>query len=737
MKPSVTGAVSTAPKSSSAHSPKRRYVLFLRVTALGAVLAIAAWGILHGPWYTERHYAHMTLAELLRERGKATNDPAEPENPVLLYYLGKQLNQQNRFAEADPILRKAVGLDPEEARFRDEWTKALLGSGLTTAAFGQLQQFAGTHPKSAPAHFLLGKFYFTQRSMRRASEEFEQAVTLDADYGEGWAYLAAARQALGELEPARKACARAVQLRPNNAEDRLLNAALLAAASQPDAARQEFIRAVELSPDIATTHREYARWLLDSGGRPGDVVTAEKEAARAMSLDANDGVACRIYGRALLAQSRAQEALAPLLRAAELDPYDPAPALSLREAYQQIGNADKTAEWNATYTRRQKDEAEYQRLFDALRVDPNSTKLHQEFAKLLCGRGEVDGCIRNWAAVKKCALDAPPALIAAANDLTDAGFARDAQPLAERALAVAVHNPEAHQAMGNVLLAQDEIVRASEEYVKTTQWLPERKKSLTERYQKHLKERAAHPPPAELVYRDAQQKLKDRFRVGVPPNEVLTLAQKAVDMQPRYPAYLAFLMRVQMSRREYDAALETGRRLLALVPDDAPAHVLVASLLADKALTPEIQAEVDAHLQQSNGYPGNEATWRYAYGLLALRRGKADIAVRELRRAALLDPKSALVYEKLALAEQASGHTQAAEKALGDAKRRETQRQEETNAVERIVQNPQDSRAYAEAATLLTQHGLVKEAQRVRAESLRITAKSSALPPTGRGVPAP
>src|SRR5205823_752130 len=119
-----------------------------------------------------------------------------------------------------------VGIDPDTARYRDEWAKALLGSGLTTAAFGELKEFAARHDDLADAHFLLGKFYFTQRSMKRAVEELDKANSNDSGRAETWSYLAGAKDALGDLAGGTKACERAISLRPDHAGDHLLYASM-------------------------------------------------------------------------------------------------------------------------------------------------------------------------------------------------------------------------------------------------------------------------------------------------------------------------------------------------------------------------------------------------------------------------------------------------------------------------------------------------------------------------------
>ena len=89
-------------------------------------------------WARDRHWRALTLAQLAEEQKKHATDP------IYLYYLGRRLNEQGRFAEAAPFLEQAAGFDPDSPRYREAWTQALLGSGQLSAAFGQLKQFFQT-----------------------------------------------------------------------------------------------------------------------------------------------------------------------------------------------------------------------------------------------------------------------------------------------------------------------------------------------------------------------------------------------------------------------------------------------------------------------------------------------------------------------------------------------------------------------------------------------------------------
>jgi tetratricopeptide (TPR) repeat protein len=254
----------------------------LTVLLSGVVLASAARIALFLPAVQEWRLSRASLGALVEERGQESNDAR------LLYHIGLRLNRQERFAEAESNLRRAVGLDPDSARLRDEWARSLVGIGEITEAFNQLRQFVGTHPDSAPGHLILGKFYFTQRSMERAREEFERTVALAPANAEGWAFLARAASQFPGSEKPLEAARRAVALAPKNAEYRLLLASLLSFAA-PAEAGAEYARAAELAPDNALVQQQYAAYLAENRRDPEGRVRAEAAARRALALNPKDG----------------------------------------------------------------------------------------------------------------------------------------------------------------------------------------------------------------------------------------------------------------------------------------------------------------------------------------------------------------------------------------------------------------------------------------------------------------
>src|SRR2546428_711717 len=95
--------------------------ILMIVLAGSATLAICA--VPYTGFYRNARFARMSLDEQLRTQERHINDP------LFLYHLGCKLNARQRFGEAALALERSVGLDPDAAAARDEWARALLGSG--------------------------------------------------------------------------------------------------------------------------------------------------------------------------------------------------------------------------------------------------------------------------------------------------------------------------------------------------------------------------------------------------------------------------------------------------------------------------------------------------------------------------------------------------------------------------------------------------------------------------------
>jgi superkiller protein 3 len=694
----------------------------VRVGLCALAGGIAVWGVLHHPRYEEWRYERMPLAALEKESA------GREEDPRFLYYAGRALNRAQRFSEAEPLIQKAVGLRPTEARLRDEWAQALLGLGRASVAYQQLAQFAGTNPNSAEAQILLGKYYVTQRLMERAMKTFEKAVAADPENGEAQSYLAGAYEAMGEIEKARKAAETAVRLRPDSAMDRLMLASLLTRAGENDAARAEFEHAAALEPMLPQMHRELARFLMDKGRGEADRTKAEQAARRAVDLDKNDALAHLLLGRALSEAGKKSEAIEPLTRAATLDKEDVAAPRELASALRGVGKAAEAAKWEADFQDRQHYQSRYRQLFEALRARPADRKLHEEMAALLATRGDVEGCIHEHSLARRLPVDAGPVLVAAVNDLVAGKHAEAALPLAQRAVKLSEFSPDAHEALGDVYMALGHTYQAGESFNTAGGLMPSRSPRIEKKVDAYLAAREKSLPPAEVAYRKARGLAQVEIGPFKITEDVEKHAREAVRLDPLTPEYYWFLMNVLRTQRKDDEAIEVGSKMLEIAPKFARGHALLATILVDKATTPTELAKVEEHLRLAKEYAiqyerkedkETAAARHYGLGLLALKREQGALAVREFRETIKYDPNSSVTYYKLALAERMAGNTAAAERAMQLFQALKQDVMEQSSALVAITTSPNDPKLYEEAIRVFEKHGLSAQATAIREEAHR------------------
>jgi tetratricopeptide (TPR) repeat protein len=638
-----------AAMSRTATMPKRRLPLAIALLAIAA--AALAWRVV--PYTTAyRHflYSRMSREQLWSARAEHLNDP------LYLYYLGRSLNRDRQFAAADPYLKRAAGLDPDSASIRDEWIKALMGSGRVSIAFGILRQFMATHPNAPEPPLLLGKFYVSREEWPPALRALETAVKLAPQNAEAWSLLAHTRIKMGRYADAQAALAKAIELDPKDANNHLQLAVLLSNGDN-ERARQEFLRAVELAPGDPVCRRQYGRFLLDTG----DTAGAEREARFALAQNGQDVLAQLLLGRVLAAQGRWQEATAPLTEMAHLAPDDPQAAELLRRAYRQLHRPDLAAPWEARYLALTQGQEERRKLEDAVQAHPQDLALHHRFALALARIADVNGCLREEAFAARTTPDNARALTAAARDLDGAGYAMQSYPLARRAAQQAL-NPEAHEALGMALVHMGRLHEAAIQFEQIKDWHPEH----AARYQREILEAARRiaqsQAPAEQLLRAAQSE-PDRRKAE-------TMLQQAMQIEPDNTRVLRALVHTQFALGEMQQTAATALNLASLSPEDGVGHTYYVAarlaLLGSASLTASEERDLIAHLQAATRDTTVASIFYYDQGLIALKRGQVKEALVDLETTRRMDPTARPVYRALAEARSLSGDRAGAAQALAE-----------------------------------------------------------------------
>lgn len=151
----------------------------------------------------------------------------------------------------------------------------------------------GTQNSEAYQHYVKGRFYLQQRtleSLGKAIDEFNQAITIDANYAEAFAGLATGytvqvdRGMISSQEASpkiRNAAQRAIELNPSLAEPHAAIAGLKESDWDWAGAESEYRKAIELNPNDAISHHWYSN-LLQNLARPKEALT---ENEKALALD--------------------------------------------------------------------------------------------------------------------------------------------------------------------------------------------------------------------------------------------------------------------------------------------------------------------------------------------------------------------------------------------------------------------------------------------------------------------
>ncbi|MGH9874435.1 MAG: protein kinase domain-containing protein [Pyrinomonadaceae bacterium] len=189
--------------------------------------------------------------------------------------------------------------------------------------------------------YLRGRFYWNKRTadgIRKAIEQFQQAIERDPNYALGYVGLADCYTLLEEyagvpssetLPKARAAADRALQLDDTLAEAHTSSASIYLHQWRWAEAEQEFRRAISLNPNYPTTHHWFSVYLMTK--RRFD--EAQKEIKRAQELDPLSPIIGINVANLYLLSGDADPAVEQCKRVIELDPGFPGGPAQLGIAY--------------------------------------------------------------------------------------------------------------------------------------------------------------------------------------------------------------------------------------------------------------------------------------------------------------------------------------------------------------------------------------------------------------------
>lgn len=175
--------------------------------------------------------------------------------------LGTALAREGRTAEAIPLFREAIRLQPNDCDGHYHLGNALAEEGRTAEAITQYREAIRLQPNDCDAHKNLGLLLAKQNHLTEALKHFREALRLQPDSFEAHANLGAVLVKQGRLTEAIAHYRAALRLKPDNAlaSDNLQKN--LAKQSQMAEGITHLREALRLNPDNAAAQNNLARML--------------------------------------------------------------------------------------------------------------------------------------------------------------------------------------------------------------------------------------------------------------------------------------------------------------------------------------------------------------------------------------------------------------------------------------------------------------------------------------------
>ena len=208
--------------------------------------------------------------------------------------------------------------------------------------------------KAAKLHYQKGLNYGIVRKWKKATPEFQWALSYAPDSAAIAHSLAFSYAADGDFENAEKLYLKAVALDPTNSYSHADFAILLSEHGDQQKAMQELAKAISLSPDVAALHVDMA-WLAESSG---DLKTAESEFHHAVQLSPKHAGLWSHLGRVEERLGKASDAKTAYSEALAVDPGDDVAkarldALGKSSSAKPAADSSESGEINPTESKKQ------------------------------------------------------------------------------------------------------------------------------------------------------------------------------------------------------------------------------------------------------------------------------------------------------------------------------------------------------------------------------------------------
>ena len=211
-------------------------------------------------------------AETLIRQALALN-----ECTTFLDSLGLVLRKTNRFTQAEEIYRRALDLNPDDARIHNNFGNLLSDVQRPSEAEAEYRRALEIKPDYPEALHNVGMLLMDRQRLPEAEAVYRRALELNPDYVEAHLQLGNLLKNCKRLVEAETVYRRALKLRPDYPEALHNLGLLLIDAGQLPEAEATYRRALELKPNYAEIHFNLGN-LLKGSNRMVEAEAAYRQA---------------------------------------------------------------------------------------------------------------------------------------------------------------------------------------------------------------------------------------------------------------------------------------------------------------------------------------------------------------------------------------------------------------------------------------------------------------------------
>ena len=217
------------------------------------------------------------LASVLIDRGefaraKAVIEPAvklAPDDPEVYSVLGTTLMGTKEYTQASAMFEKAAALAPKKARLRTELALSRLATGNNDAAVEDLQSAVALDPKATRPGILLGLVQLRRGNFKKAIEAARALIERDPENPLAHNMAGAAYLGLRQPDAARAQLEKAVEVAPDYLPARFNLAQIDRTENKIEDAKRRYREILKIKPDETRAMLELSR-VAEREGKLGD-----------------------------------------------------------------------------------------------------------------------------------------------------------------------------------------------------------------------------------------------------------------------------------------------------------------------------------------------------------------------------------------------------------------------------------------------------------------------------------